>query len=249
MGGTILGIDIGGTGIKGALVDVDRGVLLTDRYRLETPERSTPKAVTEVAAEITRHFEWTGPAGCGFPGVVRDGVVLTAANVSKRWIGAHGVKLFNEATGCHFTLANDADVAGLAEMRFGAGRARAGVVVMLTLGTGIGTALFMDGKLVPNLELGQLELRGKNAEKWTSEKARIEKGLSYKKWAKRLNIYLDRIQGYFWPELIIVGGGGSKKFDRFERYLSVDCELLPAELRNEAGIVGAALASDEGLRP
>ena len=246
MGGPILGIDIGGTGIKGGVVDVDRGKLVGERYRLPTPKRSTPGHIAKVVAEIASHFDWTGAVGCGFPGVVRDGVVLTAANVSKKWIGAPGVELFDDATGCAFTMVNDADAAGLAEVRFGAGSARAGVVLMLTVGTGIGTALFIDGKLVPNVELGQLELRGRNAEKWASEKVRVREGLSYKQWARRFNRYLERMHRYFWPELIIIGGGGSKKFDRFERYLSVDCEVAPAELRNQAGIIGAALAASEG---
>lgn len=242
----VLGIDIGGTGIKGAPVDTGKGELLAERVRVPTPKPSTPHAVAESVATIARHFDWKGPAGCGFPGVVRRGVVLTAANVSKKWVGVEGVALLNEATGCRFTLANDADVAGLAEMRFGAGRGRKGVVLMVTLGTGIGTALFMDGKLVPNVELGHLEIDGREAEKWASEKVRIEKGLSFKKWAHRVDAYLDRLHAYFWPDLFILGGGGSKKFEKFARYLSVDCALAPAKLRNRAGIVGAAvLAADE----
>ena len=168
----VLGIDVGGSGIKGAPVDTERGVLLTERYRLPTPKPSTPEAVARTIVAIVRHFKWKGAVGCGFPGVVRRGMVLTAANMSKKWIGVQADVLLKEASGCDFTLANDADAAGLAEIRFGAGQGREGVVLMITLGTGIGTALFKDGDLVPNVELGHLELDGKEAEKWASEKVR-----------------------------------------------------------------------------
>ena len=240
----ILGIDIGGTGIKGAPVDTDTGVLIQKRFRLKTPERSTPEAVASVVASIVEEFEWRGMVGCGFPGVVADGVVLTAANVSKKWVGTASAKLFQEATGCPFVLINDADAAGVAEMRFGAGRDSTGVALMLTLGTGIGTALFQDRKLVPNFELGQLEIDGRNAEKWASARARDKDGLSAKRWGKRVNAYLRRLHAHFWPELIILGGGGSKNFDALAPYLSVPrCEVVPAKLLNRAGIVGAALAA------
>lgn len=241
----VLGIDVGGTGIKGAPVDTIRGTLLAERFRLPTPQPSTPRAVANTIAEITRHFDWTGPAGCGFPGVVRDGVVLTAANVSKKWLGVQADELLKTSTALDFLLVNDADAAGIAEMRFGAGKGREGVILMLTLGTGIGSALGLDGKLVPNLELGQLEIHGRNAEKWASDKVREDKNLSWKKWAKRLDAYLDRVHSHLWPNLIILGGGGSKKFEKFASYLTVECPVVPAELRNEAGIIGAALAAAE----
>ena len=167
----------------------------------------------------------------------------TAANLSKKWIGVQANVLLAEASGCDFKLANDADAAGLAEIRFGAGQGREGVVLMITLGTGIGTALFADGKLFPNVELGHLELDGKEAEKWASEKVRRDKALSWKKWAKRVNTYLDRMHTFFWPDLIILGGGGSKNFEKFAPYLSTPCDVVPAELRNSAGIVGAALVA------
>lgn len=241
----ILGIDIGGTGVKGAPVDTTRGVLLAERLRLPTPKPSTPRAVADVVAEITRHFDWKGRGGCGFPGVVRNGVVHTAANVSKKWIGVAADSLLKKTTGCDFVPMNDADAAGVAEMRFGAGKGKKGVVLVLTLGTGIGSALCLDGKLVPNVELGQLEIDGRNAEKWASAIVRDDDGLSWKQWAARLDTYLERVHSHFWPELIILGGGGSKKFEKFATYLTVDCPILPATLRNRAGIIGAALHAAE----
>lgn len=237
----ILGIDIGGTGIKGAPVDTAKGALVAERVRLPTPSPSTPSAVAETVAEIARHFEWKGRCGCGFPGVVRAGIVHTAANVSKEWIGVSADTLLKEATGCEVFMTNDADAAGIAEMRFGAGESKTGVVLMLTLGTGIGSALFTDGTLVPNVELGHLEIDGHHAEKWASAKVRDDEGLSWKEWAARLDRYLDRVHTYFWPELIILGGGGSKKFEKYASFLSVDCPVVPATLRNEAGIIGAAV--------
>ncbi|GMR22499.1 MAG: ROK family protein [Acidobacteriota bacterium] len=241
----ILGIDIGGTGVKGAPVDTSKGVLLAERLRLPTPKPSTPRAVADVVAEITRHFGWTGRGGCGFPGVVRNGVVLTAANVSKKWLGVAADSLLKKTTGCDFVSINDADAAGVAELRFGAGKGKKGVVLVLTLGTGIGSALYLDGKLVPNIELGQLEINGRNAEKWASAKVRNDEKLSWKKWATRLDTYLDRVHSHFWPELIILGGGVSKNFEKFAPHLTVDCPVVPATLRNKAGIIGAALHAAE----
>ncbi len=244
-----LGIDIGGTGIKAARVDTRTGKLITERVRFPTPEPSTPSRVAKVVQEAVRHFGYEGgPVGCGFPGVVRGGVILSAANVSRKWIGVQGDALFKEATGLEFFLGNDADFAGVAEMRFGAGRGRKGLVIMLTFGTGIGTAFFMDGKLIPNVELGHLEIRGREAEKWASERMRIEERLSFKRWAQRVNLYLGRMHSYFWPELFILGGGASKKFEKFKKHLDVPCDLLPAELRNRAGVIGAALAASRGSR-
>jgi polyphosphate glucokinase len=243
-----LGIDIGGTGIKAAKVDSRTGKLLTERLRFPTPEPSTPKKVATVIGEAVRHFGYEGRVGCGFPGVVRGGVIRSAANVSKKWIGVRGDELLRKATGLEFFVGNDADLAGLAEMRFGAGRGRKGLVIMLTFGTGIGTAFFMDGKLVPNVELGHLEIRGREAEKWASERTRIEEGLSFKRWSRRVNVYLARMHSYFWPELFILGGGISKEFEKFRKHLEAPCDLVPAELRNRAGVVGAALAAARGLR-
>jgi polyphosphate glucokinase len=243
-----LGIDIGGTGIKAAKVDTRTGKLVTERMRFPTPEPSTPKRVVKVVQDAIRHFGYEGPVGCGFPGVVRGGVIHSAANVSSKWIGVRGDELLKKATGLPFVLGNDADFAGIAEMRFGAGRGRKGLVIMLTFGTGIGTAFFMDGKLVPNVELGHLEIRGREAEKWASERARIEEGLSFKRWARRVSLYLARLHAYFWPELFILGGGASKKFEKFRRYLEVPCDLVPAQLRNRAGVIGAAFAATRDRR-
>ena len=241
----ILGVDIGGTGIKGAPVDVRTGRLLTDRFRLLTPQPATPQAVSETVAGIAAHFSWQGRIGCGFPAVIQHGKVFTAANISKKWIGADARSLFEQATDCTVTLGNDADVAGLAEMRFGAGRGRRGVALIVTLGTGIGTALFVDGVLVPNTEFGHIEVLGREAEKWAAESVREKKGLSWKKWAKRVDEVLWRLHAYIWPELIIIGGGVSKKYEKFRHHLSVPTEVMPAQLRNEAGIVGAALVAAE----
>lgn len=240
-----LGIDIGGTGIKGARVDTSSGEVLTERIRILTPQPATPKKVARTVAELVKRFDWHGPVGCGFPGVTRDGTVLTAANVAKKWIGVNAAALFGEATGCNFTIANDADAAGIAEMRFGAGRDRRGVVMVMTLGTGIGSAFFIDGTLFPNTELGHLEIDGQEAEKWASDKVREDHGLSWKEWAKRVDAYMKRVHGYLWPSLFIIGGGASKKIDKFQKHLRVDAEVVPAKLRNQAGIVGAAVLAAE----
>jgi polyphosphate glucokinase len=239
---TILGIDIGGTGIKGAPVDTRSGQLLADRHRILTPHPATPDAVTEVVAELARFFDWSGPAGAAFPAVVRQGVAETAANVDQEWIGADAGKLFTEAIGSAVTVVNDADAAGIAEITFGAGKNRAGVVIMVTLGTGIGSAVFVDGRLVPNTELGHLKMGKKDAEKRAAESVREAEGLSWKEWAERLDAYLLMLEALFSPDLFIVGGGISKKSDKFLPRLSIGSEIVPAQLLNEAGIVGAALA-------
>lgn len=241
----VLGLDIGGSGIKGAIVDVQAGALLTPRYRIPTPTPATPEAVVETAAQVARHFNWEGPAGCGFPAVVKDGVVHTAANISPRWVGANGQHMLEQAVGAPVVLLNDADAAGIAEMRVGAGRGRQGLVLMLTVGTGIGTALFIDGRLVPNTELGHIEIRGKDAERRASDGARERKGWRYDEWAPRFDEYLQRISALLWPDLIIVGGGASKDYEKFAHLLTVRVELVPAQLRNEAGMIGAAIAAYE----
>lgn len=241
----MLGLDIGGSGIKGAVVDVLAGALVTPRHRLPTPAPATPEAVVETAATVVRHFSWQGPVGCGFPAVIKEGVVHTAANISPRWVGANGQHMLEQATGGPVVLLNDADAAGIAEMRLGAGRGRAGVVLMLTVGTGIGTALFLDGRLVPNTELGHIEIRGKDAERRASDGARERKGWSYAEWAPRFDEYLRRISALLWPDLIIVGGGASKDYEKFAHLLTVHVEVVPAQLRNEAGIIGAAIAAYE----
>jgi polyphosphate glucokinase len=240
----LLGIDIGGSGIKGAPVDLDTGELTAERFRLATPEDATPEACTSVVRQVVEHFGHQGAVGAGFPGVIKSGVVKTTANLSDAWLEADGARLLENATGCPFVLVNDADAAGIAEMRYGAGRNRTGLVVMVTIGTGLGTALFIDGHLVPNTELGHLELNGREAEKWSSDAARKRDELGWKKWAKRFNAYLNQLHAYLWPDLFILGGGASRKAERFLRYLEVPCEVVPAKLQNEAGIVGAAVAAE-----
>jgi len=246
----VLGIDVGGSGIKGAPVDTRSGRLLAPRYRVSTPVPATPAAVARAVARVVRHFGWSGPIGCGVPAAVRDGVFLTAANVHPRWIGTDARALFARATRRRVAIINDADAAGYAEMTFGAGRGRAGLVLLVTLGTGIGTALFINGHLVPNTELGHLELDGEEAEARASARVRKRARLSWKKWARRVDLYLQALQRYFWPNLIIVGGGVSRKAEKFFTHLSVaeKVEVVPAQLLNDAGIVGAALAYEHASR-
>lgn len=244
----ILGIDIGGSGIKGAPVDIERGTLVAKRYRIPTPRPSTPEAVAAAVARIALHFRWDGPIGCTFPAVVRDGVVLSAANVDASWIGVNGRKLLQNKTGRHVRIVNDADAAGLAEMQFGAGKERVGVVLVLTFGTGIGSALFVDGVLVPNTELGHINLSCRSrgaieAEEYASDRARKEGRLSWKDWAERVSEYLSLLEALFSPNLFIVGGGASKKHRKFVPLLRIRAEVLPAQLLNDAGIVGAAVAA------
>lgn len=239
----ILGIDIGGSGIKGAVVDTATGKYIAERYRLETPKRATPKAMAATVRDVARHFSWKGRIGCGMPGPIKHGRVLTANNLHQSWIGTEAVPLYAKATGCKVSVINDADAAGLAEMKFGAGKGRAGVVVVITLGTGIGSALFIDGALVPNTELGQIELRGKNAELRASARIREEKDLPWKKWANGVTEYLCAVENLIWPDLIIIGGGVSKKAEKFIPYLKTRTPVVPARLRNDAGIIGAALSA------
>jgi polyphosphate glucokinase len=239
----ILGIDIGGTGIKGAPVDTDTGKLLAPRFRILTPDSAKPRPMAEVVGKIARHFDWHASVGCGFPGVVREGVVKTAANIHSSWIETNAADLFARHTGCPVQVLNDADAAGLAEMRFGAGKGRLGTVLIVTLGTGIGTALFVGGRLLPNTELGHLNIRGKDAELRASDAARKKDKLSWKTWSKRLDEYLDAMQALLWPDLIILGGGAVKYNERYIHRLTVRAEVVPAQLGNDAGIVGAALAA------
>ena len=238
----VLGIDIGGSGIKGAPVNTKTGELLGERYRIPTPQPSTPKAVAKVIAKIARHFDWKGPIGCGFPGVVQGGITKSAANVDKAWIGADAAGLIGKATGCPTIVYNDADVAGLAEMAFGAGKDRKGVVMLITIGTGLGTCIFTEGVLLPNTELGHIEFNGQDAELFASDAARKREDLSWKKWGKRFDAYLNYLYKLFSPDLIILGGGASKKFEKFSEYITVPTEVVTAETLNEAGIIGAALA-------
>jgi len=239
----VLGIDIGGTGIKAAPVDVATGELAAERVKLDTPHPAEPDAVAEAVRQLAKGFSWTGPAGITFPGVVTDGIIRTAANLGKQWIGVDARELFGKATGLPVTVLNDADAAGLAEMKFGAGMGHQGVVLMLTLGTGIGSALFIDGALVPNTEFGHIEIRGKDAEKRASEHAREVGDLSWGKWAGRVDEYLLHMEALLSPGLIIIGGGISRKSDKFLPMLTgLRAPVVPAKLLNNAGVVGAAMA-------
>lgn len=239
----ILGIDVGGSGIKGAPVDTETGELLAPRYRIPTPENGKPKPMAKVVAEVAGHFEWQGPIGVGFPAPIQGGVALTAANIHQKWIGTHAANLFADATGCPVRVINDADAAGLAEMAFGAGKHREGVVLIVTIGTGLGTCVFTDGVLLPNCEFGHIEIECEDAEWRASDAARKREDLSWKAWSKRFDRYLRTLERLIWPDLIILGGGVSKKHDKFIPRLTVQAEVVPAELLNEAGIVGAALAA------
>ncbi|HEX8008665.1 MAG TPA: ROK family protein [Trebonia sp.] len=239
-----LGIDIGGTGIKAAPVDVVTGELLGARNKIATPRPATPEAVTDVVRELAASFKWTGAVGTTFPGVITRGVVRTAANVDKSWVGTDAAELFGKAIGTEVTVLNDADAAGVAEMTFGAGKGERGLVLMLTFGTGIGSALFIGGQLVPNTEFGHIEIRGRDAEKRASEHAKEVHDLSWSKWAERVNEYLQHMEALLSPDLIIVGGGISKESQKWVPLLDgVRARIITANLHNDAGIVGAAMAA------
>jgi polyphosphate glucokinase len=239
-----LGIDIGGTGIKGAPVDVATGKLLADRQKIPTPQPAKPDAVADVVKQLTSSFSWSGPIGITFPGVVTDGVTRTAANLDQDWIGKDAGKLFGQATGNRVRVLNDADAAGVAEMTFGAGLGEQGPVLMLTFGTGIGSALFIQGVLVPNTEFGHIEIDGHDAETRASERAKELHDMSWGKWAGRVDDYLQHIEALLSPSLIIVGGGISKQSEKWvPRITGIRARIVPAVLLNDAGIVGAAMAT------
>jgi polyphosphate glucokinase len=240
----VLGIDIGGTGIKGAPVDAATGKLLAARNKIDTPRPATPDAVTEVVREVAQSFGWSGPVGATFPGVVTNGVVRTAANVDKSWIGTDAASLFSKALAASAVVVNDADAAGIAEVTFGAGAGVPGSVLMVTFGTGLGTALFIDGKLVPNMELGHIEIRGKDAELRASERAKVMHDWGWRDWTLRVSEYLQRLEALLSPGLIIVGGGISKEADKWVPMLTgIQAKIVPASLHNDAGIVGGAMAA------
>jgi len=238
----ILGIDIGGSAIKAAPVNPVNGSLAADRIRIATPQPATPAAIADTIAEITAHFNWTAAVGCGLPAVIRNGIACTAANIDTSWIDTDVVELLSVKTGLEITVLNDADAAGLAEMHYGAGSNASGTTLVVTAGTGIGTALFRDNALVPNTELGHLQLHGKNAEQFASAAVRTKQDLSYADWAKRFDDYLHRLEELFWPDLFIIGGEISKDHALFFQHLTIKTKILPACLRNDAGIIGAAAA-------
>jgi polyphosphate glucokinase len=248
---TLLGIDIGGSGIKGAPIDVVSGRLVAERYRVKTPAPATPEAVAKAVQELTRHFSWTDPLGIAFPARIKSGVATTASNIDPSWIGCNAALLFEEYTGCPAFVMNDADAAGAAEMAYGAGKGAGGLVLMLTFGTGIGTALFYDGILIPNAEFGHLELSTGKAEHYASDRARKKDDLSWSEWAKRVQKYLAHLEFILAPDLIIVGGGVSKphKAERFIPLLETKAPLVTAHLQNEAGIVGAAYSAARLFAP
>ena len=243
----ILGIDVGGSGIKGAPVDTETGQLLAERVRIKTPKSAEPEPVAEIVKQIAGSFQWKEPIGIGFPAPIKSGVAMMAANVSPKWIGLNVDDLFTHVTGCDCTMINDADAAGLAEMKFGAGRGQPGTVIMITLGTGIGSAIFYRGNLLPNAEFGHAELHGADAEHYASDAARQREDLSGKKYAKRLDLYLKMMERLFWPDLFIVGGGISKESEKFLPLLTLATPTVPAQLLNQAGIIGAALATRKPL--
>ena len=240
---TSLGIDIGGTGMKAAIVDVSSGELLTDRFRIDTPQPATPLAMAAVVNDLVTHFAWTAQVGVGFPAVVRNGVVGSAANIDASWIDVDADRLFTAAAGVRVHMINDADAAGLAEVRFGAGRGYRGVVMMLTFGTGIGSGLFIDGVLVPNTELGHLELDGYDAETRAAASVRKRDDLTWSSWAKRVETYLRHVERLFSPDLFIIGGGASKQAEQWLPRVKVDTKVVAAQMANNAGIVGAALVA------
>jgi polyphosphate glucokinase len=238
----ILGVDIGGSGIKGAIVDTETGELVTERHRIDTPQPATPEAVAEVLAQLVRHFKWSGSVGCGFPAAIQHGVVRTASNICSSSIGTNIDKLFSETTNCPCYSLNDADAAGIAEMQFGVGKEQSGVVLLITIGTGLGSVIFTDGVLLPNTELGHIYMpHGKKGEHFASDAVRKAEDLGWKSWSKRFNEYLEIMEALFWPDLIILGGGASKKIHKFEQQITIKTPVKAAALLNQAGIVGAAM--------
>ena len=244
----ILGIDVGGTGIKFGVVDTATGTLIGERERILTPKPATPKAVGEALRAIVDQKGWRGPVGIGFPAAIVGGTVRTAANIDKSFLGLPIAAHFAQHTGCPVFVANDADAAGLAEMRFGAGREKTGAVLIVTIGTGLGTALFTDGRLLPNTELGHIFLdNGVEAERYAADSARVTKKLKWTEWGKRFDHYLATMESLFWPDLIVLGGGVSKKLEKFAETITVRTPVVPARFLNQAGIVGAALYAESML--
>lgn len=240
-----LGIDIGGSGIKGALVDIEKGEFAVDRYRIETPENATPSKLIELINEIVEHFNYDGVIGCGFPGVIHHGEVLTAANLSKKWIGVNIEEAIYKSTNCKTFALNDADAAGIAEFRFGEGKNINGLVLLLTIGTGIGSVLSYNGQLIPNTEFGHMHFKNDIAEKYASDAAKKRHDLSRKDWAVRLNEYLKYMERLLYPDVIILGGGVSKKFEKYGDLFTTRAKVIPAKLLNNAGIIGAAIYAKE----
>ncbi len=237
----ILGIDIGGTGIKGAIVDTTKGELLTERKRIDTPQPATPEAVVKTVDAVIDFFNWKGIVGCGFPAAIVNEVVMTASNIDDSWLGRNAAEEITKDTGCPTHLINDVDAAGVAEITYGAGKGKPGTVIMVAAGTGIGSALFRDGRLFPNTELGHLKMKGTIAEKWAANSIRKKENLSWEEWGKRFNKYLHHLDFLFWPDLIIMGGGVSKYHEEYFKYFDIRPPIVPAQMKNHAGIIGAAI--------
>jgi len=237
-----LGIDIGGSAIKGATVNLQTGEFVTERHRLETSQPPSVKEIVATVNRIVEHFEWKGKIGCGFPAVVQNGIVKTASNIDKKLIGVNVNELLSQATGCQVNVVNDADAAGFAELKFGSVKNFQGFAIFLTVGTGIGSALFNKGTLIPNSELGHIYMKNKiKGEKYAADSIRKKEDLSWSDWGKRFNEYLAYLEKLFYPELIIIGGGTSKRFHKFKDELTLKTSVVPALLQNNAGIVGAAM--------
>lgn len=245
----VLGIDVGGSGIKGGIVDLKKGELITERHRIATPQPATPKAVAAVARQLSVHFDWEGVVGVAIPSIVRHGIVHSAANIDESWMGEDAIKRFSDALERPVWVLNDADAAGLAELHYGSASDYAdGVVILLTFGTGIGSAIFVEGELLPNTELGHLQLRGADAEHWASAKVREDENLSWKEWASRVSGYLQHLEFLFSPDAFIIGGGVSRRAKSFFPFLETPVRIIAADLENRAGVVGAAwYAGNQGV--
>ena len=240
----VLGIDIGGSGMKGAIVNSLTGEMLTERYRIPTPVSRRPEEMAQVVAEIVNHFDYIGPVGVGFPTIIKHGICKSPGNLHESWIGTNVKELFSDRTGLPVTVINDADAAGYATVNYGIGKGKNGLVVMITIGTGLGSGAFLDGELIPNFELGQIPYKKyKKIEKWAAASAKEREELTYDKWGKRFNKFLELVELLVSPDWIILGGGTSKYFDEYKHRIKIDTPVIPAELRNQAGIVGAAAAA------
>lgn len=239
----ILGIDIGGSGMKGALVDIETGELTTERFRIPTPKSRKPKDMAKTFKAIVDHFNYEGPIGCGFPTITKHGICKSTGNLNKQWLNVDIKTLFSEVSGMPVTVINDADAAGYAVMNYGLGKGEEGLVLIITIGTGIGSGAFYNGKLIPNFELGQIPYKKhKKIERWAAASVKERKDLSFKKWGKRFNKFLELVEIIVCPDLIILGGGTSKDFDKFEDRINIETTVKPAHLGNHAGIIGAAAA-------
>jgi len=240
----VLGIDIGGSGIKGALVNSLTGEMLTPRHRIPTPPTRKPKEMAKVVAELVNHFNHKGPVGVGFPTVIKHGICKSPGNLHKKWKNINVSELFSEYTGLPITVINDADAAGYASMNYGIGKGKDGFVLMITIGTGLGSGAFLDGELIPNMELGQIPYKKyKKIETWAAASAKEREGLTYAQWGRRFNTFLELVDLIISPDLIILGGGTSKKFDEFKKYITIETPVIAAGLQNDAGIIGAAAAA------